>query len=394
MPGYEWFGDEERAEIQDVLDTGALGRYGFDNIRKDNKSKKFEEELCRQLNVGYAHLCSSGTAALSAALAACGIGAGDEVIIPPFTFVATMESVLFQGAIPVFAEIDDTLCLDPKAIDAVLTPRTKAVVPVHMCGAMAQIDELRAYCDQKGLILIEDACQSLGGTLKGKHLGTFGDVGCFSFDSVKTVTCGEGGGIITDDHQKYLLADQYADHGHDHSNPDRGKEGHPILGINYRISELNAAVGLAQLRKLPDIVARQREVHQIHQNAFQNIPEVTFRRVPDPTGDTCTFLSFFLPTEERAKEIVQKFQEIGLDSWAYWYPNNWHYYKQWNHLKTLSVPAPICAMAFKHCPDYSKLHMPVSDSYISRMISIAIRLTWSDDKLNDRVRKIQAVFSN
>jgi len=322
MPGYEWFGDEERREIQDVLDTGALGRYGFDNIRKDNKAKKLEEELCRQLSVEYAHLCSSGTAALSTALAACGVGAGDEVIIPPFTFVATFESILFQGAIPIFAEIDDTLCLNPKAIDAVLTPRTKAVVPVHMCGAMSQIDKLKEYCARKGLILIEDACQSLGGMFQGKALGTFGEMGCFSFDSVKTVTCGEGGAIITNSRERYILADKYADHGHDHTNPDRGKEDHDILGINYRISELNAAVGLAQLRKLSNMIARQREIHQVLQSAFKNIPEITFRRIPDPNGDTCTFLSFFLPSEERAIDIVAKFAEVGLDSWMYWYPNN------------------------------------------------------------------------
>lgn len=178
-------------------------------------------------------------------MAACGIGAGDEVIVPPFTFVATFEAVLQAGAVPVFGEIDDTLCLNPDRLEAVLTPKTKAVVPVHMCGAMARIDEVKDFCDQKGLILLEDACQSLGATFRGQHLGTFGNAGCFSFDAVKTVTCGEGGAVITDDQAVYDRCHQYADHGHDHlGGPDRGADGHPVLGINYRISELNAAVGL------------------------------------------------------------------------------------------------------------------------------------------------------
>ena len=141
MPGFEWFGDEERKEVQDVLDTGVLFRYGFDQARKGHwKARTFEEELTKRLGSGYAHLCSSGTSALSIALAACGVGAGDEVIVPPFTFVASVEALLAAGAIPVFAEIDETLCLDPQSVRAAITPRTRAVMPVHMCGAMARID--------------------------------------------------------------------------------------------------------------------------------------------------------------------------------------------------------------------------------------------------------------
>jgi 8-amino-3,8-dideoxy-alpha-D-manno-octulosonate transaminase len=180
MPGFEIFGDEERKEVQDVLDTGVLFRYGFDQARENHwKVKTFEEEFSERSGSAHCHLCSSGTAALSIALAACGIGAGDEVIIPPFTFVATFESVLSSGAVPVFSEIDETLCLDPKAIESVITPRTKAVIPVHMCGAMARIDEIKSLCDRKGLVLIEDACQSVGSTMNGKALGTFGRMGCF-----------------------------------------------------------------------------------------------------------------------------------------------------------------------------------------------------------------------
>jgi 8-amino-3,8-dideoxy-alpha-D-manno-octulosonate transaminase len=259
MPGFEIFGDEERKEVQDVLDTGVLFRYGFDQARKGRwKAKAFEAELSKLTGAQYCHLCSSGTAALSIALAACGVGAGDEVIVPPFTFVATIEAVLGAGAVPVFAEIDETLCLNPDAVNAVITSRTKAVLPVHMCGSMASIDEIKTLCEQKGLVLIEDACQALGGSLNGKALGTFGHIGCFSFDPVKTITCGEGGAVVTDDKELYTIAKGYADHGHDHIGSDRGLESHPILGTNFRISELNAAVGLAQLRKMDYILKKQR----------------------------------------------------------------------------------------------------------------------------------------
>ncbi len=144
MPGFEIFGDEERKEVQDVLDTGVLFRYGFDQVRKGHwKAKSFEEKLADYTGAGFAHLCSSGTAALSIALASCGIGAGDEVIVPPFTFVATFEVVFFAGAVPIFSEIDETLCMDPDKIESCLTSKTKAVLTVHMCGSMARIDELK-----------------------------------------------------------------------------------------------------------------------------------------------------------------------------------------------------------------------------------------------------------
>lgn len=248
MPGFELFGDEERKQVQDVLDTGVLFRYGFDAARQGHwKARSFESELAERLGVAHCHLCSSGTAALSVALAACGVGAGDEVIVPPFTFVATFEAILTAGAVPIFAEIDETLGLDPRLLETHLTPRTKAVIVVHMCGAAARIDEIAAFCSHKGLILIEDTCQSVGASFQGKALGTFGRMGCFSFDPVKTITCGEGGAVVTDDAHLYALAHAYADHGHDHIGNDRGAENHPIIGFNYRISELNAAVGLAQL---------------------------------------------------------------------------------------------------------------------------------------------------
>jgi 8-amino-3,8-dideoxy-alpha-D-manno-octulosonate transaminase len=395
MPGFEIFGDEERKEVQDVLNTGVLFRYGFDQARNGHwKAKTFESELSKRIGASYCHLCSSGTAALSIALAACGVGAGDEVIVPPFTFVATIEALLNAGAVPVFAEIDETLCLDPAAVEAVITPRTKAVLPVHMCGAMARIDKIKTLCDQKGLFLIEDACQALGGTLDGKALGTFGHMGCFSFDPVKTITCGEGGAVVTNDKALYTTAQAYADHGHDHIGNDRGLEGHPILGVNFRISELNAAVGLAQLKKLDFILEKQRSHKKAIKKALAQFPEITFRKIPDEDGDSATFLSFFLPDESTARKRIKDLGQAGVDSCFYWYDNNWHYIRMWDHLKKLKSASRLPLQLLDHCPDYEKVELPRSDSIISRMISMLIKLSWTEEEISQRIEKIVNVFKS
>jgi 8-amino-3,8-dideoxy-alpha-D-manno-octulosonate transaminase len=394
MPGFEVFGDEERKEVRDVLDTGVLFRYGFDQARQGHwKARQFEEAFARRLGTPWCHLCASGTAALSIALAACGVGAGNEVIVPPFTFVATIEAVLQAGAVPVFGEIDDTLCLDPHGIETVITPRTRAVIPVHMCGAMARIDDIKKVCDQKGLILIEDACQSVGATFKGKALGTFGRMGCFSFDPVKTITCGEGGAVVTADKGLYVAADAYADHGHDHMGNDRGLEDHLILGTNFRISELNAAVGLAQLKKLDAILETQRSHKKAIKEALARFPEISFRNIPDEEGDSATFLSFFLPDEERTRAAAKGLGEAGIDGCFYWYDNNWHYLRRWDHIKALSSAARLPIKDYDHCPDYMQVRLPQSDAVISRTLSMQIKLSWTEEELKQRIEKIKGVFA-
>ncbi len=401
MPGFELFGDKEKKEVMDVLETGVLFRYGFDQARNGHwKAATFERKLCEQTGAKYAHLCSSGTAALSIALAACGIGAGDEVIVPPFTFVATFEAVLNAGAVPVFSEIDATLCLDPEKLGEVITEKTRAIIPVHMCGSMGRIKEIKSFCTEHNLILIEDACQAVGATFKGKALGTFGDIGCFSFDAVKTITCGEGGGIITDSQRIYELADQYSDHGHDHlGGPDRGADDHPILGANYRISELNAAVGVAQLSRLNEIIATQRKNKQQIKNVLSEFDEVSFRDIPDPDGDSATFLSFFLPDETRARQIIKAFGEKGVDGCFYWYDNNWHYIRHWHHLKAMKRAAPLALEQIKKyapnsVPDYNQLLLPQSDAIMKRTISMLIKLSWTESDIKSRIKAIKNVFTN
>jgi len=336
MPGFEIFGAEERKQVNDVLETGVLMRYGFDGMRNNHwKAKEFETAFAKRMDSEYCQLVSSGTAALTVALASAGIGAGDEVIMPTFTFVASFESILAVGAVPILVDIDGTLTLDPKAVEAAITPKTKCVMPVHMCGSMADLKTLKAICEKHNLILLEDACQALGGTYEGKPLGSYGDLGCFSFDYVKTITCGEGGAIITNNKKYAQNADHYQDHGHDHIGTDRGAETHPFLGYNFRISELNAAVGLAQLDKLDGILNIQKQNYTILREALETIEGITFRRVPEGGVENYSFLNFFLPTEELTKKAHKALSESGVDACFYWYTNNWHYIKGWEHLKNL-----------------------------------------------------------
>ncbi len=393
MPGFEWIGTEEKAEINQVLDQGFIFRYNFDGVRNNVwKAREMEAMLCERMQSKHAHLVSSGTSALCTALTAMGVGAGDEVIVPTFTFVASVEAVVSLGAIPIFADVDETLCLSAAAIEKVITSRTKAINVVHMCGGMADMDAILAVAKKHNLLVLEDACQAIGGSYKGKPLGSIGDAGCFSFDSVKTITCGEGGGIITNNETIYNNSHMYSDHGHDHIGNDRGAEAHPIMGLNYRLSDLNAAMGVAQLRKLDDMVAVQRKNNAQIKAALSQFDEVSFRHLPDPEGDQAGFLTFMLPTEARTIEINQKLKDAGVDGCFYWYVNNWHYIKNWPQIQNMVGAAKLPIHLNDNLPDYTKLDTSVSDAIMSRSISMLIKLSWTEDDLNQRIEKLNTVF--
>ena len=389
MPGFELFSDLERKEVNDVLDNGVLMRYGFDGMRKGHwKAKELETELSKTFSTNHVQLVSSGTAAVSVALASAGVGAGDEVIMPTFTFVASFEAIMMLGAIPILVDIDDTLTLDPKAVEAAITPKTKAVMIVQMCGSMGHMDALRTICNNHKLIFVEDACQAIGGSYKGKLLGSIADVGCFSFDFVKTITCGEGGAVITNNKDYYLNADHYSDHGHDHIGNDRGAESHPFLGYNFRISELNAAVGLAQARRLPEFIALQKQNYTILRNALEVLPEVQFRTVPDGGEESYAFLNFFLPDLETSRNVSKAFKENGIDVCWNYFDNNWHYIREWHHLKEAKSLYPIspeikAALTTLKTKDFSQ-----SDYFIGRNISCLIKLSWTTDDVKLRASKM------
>ncbi|MEN9684976.1 MAG: hypothetical protein RLZZ28_762 [Bacteroidota bacterium] len=390
MPGFELFGEEERKEVNDVLETGILMRYGFDGPRKGIwKAKELEEAICKQFGSKYAQLTSSGTSALTTAMAALGIGEGDEIIMPSFTFVASFEAVLSVGAIPVLVDIDETLTLDPAAVRKAITPKTKCIMPVHMCGSMANLDALQAIASEHRLILLEDACQSIGSKYKGKFLGTIGDAGTFSFDFVKTITCAEGGVVMTNDKDIYTKSDAYTDHGHDHLGVDRGADLHPYLGYNYRISELHAAVGLAQIRKLDNFLAIQKKNNLALRKHLEQIPAISFRKIPEGGEDSYSFISWFLPSEAITKAVVAEMKEQGiLAGNFYWFVNNWHYISKWDHLKDANTLHKITDAQKTAITQLKNTSFAASDAIMSRCISTAVSLLWTDEQIRDKGEKM------
>ena len=334
MPGFEIFGAEEKAQVLEVLESGVLFRYEFAAQRKGVwKVLEFERAFAAYANATHAQAVTSGTAALKVALAALGVGAGDEVITQGFTFVATWEAILDCGAIPVFTEVDLTLNMDPADLEKKITPKTKAIIPVHMMGAQARIEAIKAIADQHRIPVIEDTAQAAGGRLHGRHLGSFGAIGTFSFDAVKTMTTGEGGMCITSDEALWQRMSEYQDHGHDHvPNPGgRGGEGRPFIGFNYRMMEIQGAIGLAQLAKLDGIVAAQKKNKAFFQEAASVLPGVQFREILDEAGDSATFLTFLLPDAARTTAVNQVLRDQGVGA-VRWSENGWHYYPNWEHL--------------------------------------------------------------
>ena len=387
MPGFEIFGEEEKKEINEVLETGVLFRYEFPDQRKGiYKVREFEEKFAAYCGVKHGQAVTSGTAALKVALAALGVGPGDEVITQCFTFVATWEAIFDVGAVPVFAEVDETLNLDPHDLEKKITPRTKVIIPVHMMGAPARILEIKAIADKHNIPVLEDTAQASGASLNGKRLGSFGACGTFSFDPVKTMTTGEGGMIITNDEKLWRDMSEYHDHGHDHvQNPGgRGGEGRSFIGFNYRMMEIQGAIGLAQLAKLDGIVAAQQQNKAAIKKLVAKLPGVTFRTILDEKGDNASFLAFFLPTREKAQAVNKALGENGAGA-VYFASNTWHYYPKWEHLLAGSTLAksgwPFNEADGRRRVVYDPQALPQSAAIMDRLLVYPVPVKLGDERL-------------
>ncbi|MFZ5774442.1 MAG: DegT/DnrJ/EryC1/StrS family aminotransferase [Thermodesulfobacteriota bacterium] len=391
MPGFEIFGEEEKKEILEVLETGVLFRYEFPNERRGiYKVREFEEKFAAYCGVKHGQAVTSGTAALKVAMAALGIGPGDEVITQGFTFVATWEAILDIGAVAVFAEVDETLNMDPADLEKKITERTKLIVPVHMMGAPARIVEIKAIADRHGIPVLEDTAQAAGASLNGKRLGSFGACGTFSFDPVKTMTTGEGGMIVTNDEKLWRDMSEYHDHGHDHvQNPGgRGGEGRSFIGFNYRMMELQGAIGLAQLGKLDGIVASQQKNKKAIKEIVATLPGVSFRTILDEKGDNASFLAFFMPDKDKAQAVKKALAENGAPA-VYFAENTWHYYPKWEHLlggATLARSGwPFNEPGGKKRVVYDANLLPKSAAIMDRLLVYPVPVKLSAERL-DQIR--------
>jgi dTDP-4-amino-4,6-dideoxygalactose transaminase len=304
-PGTAVIGKEEEAAVLDVLKHRSPFRhYGPGQV---GRARQFEVELGRQVGTRHALAVSSGTAALKTSLVALSVGPGDEVILPAFTWIACPAAVALLGAVPVLAEIDESLTIDPADIERKITPRTKAVMVVHTGGIAADMDAILTVAHRHKLAVVEDCAQSAGARFRGKAVGSMGDVGAFSLQMNKTFTSGEGGAITTNDDTIFERAVTYHDLGF--VRPQFGIERprlNPGFGENYRMSELAAALALEQLRKLESKILAPMRGHKARlREALCDEPGIALRQLPDEAGDTGASFAFFAPTAESAAQLSE-----------------------------------------------------------------------------------------
>lgn len=335
MPGYEVFGEEERRAINELFDAngGVLFAHGFDALRKGvYKVREFEAAAAKKFAVAHAQAVSSGTAALRIALAALGIGRGDDVIIPAFTFVATAEAVIQAGANLVVVDVDESLNIDPNAIEAAITPATRAIIAVHMLGAPADMEAIGRIARKHGLKVIEDAAQAVGGSYRGRYLGTLSDAGCFSFDAGKVMITGEGGMVVTNDYGTFERARAYHDHGHEYSTTvGRGEEGAIGEGFNYRMTELQGAIGIVQLGKLDSIVNAQRQ-NKAKLTALICELGIRGRRINDESGELGDAVVMFFDDRQTSARFLAGLKREGLGTKNVPDAMRWHFAKHWSHM--------------------------------------------------------------
>jgi len=369
-PGSYLFGEEERKELLDVMETGYLSRYGKeDDPRFKRKVITFEKEFAKYVGSRHAIAVNGGTGALITSLAALGIGPGDEVIVPGYTFIASISSIIHAKAIPILAEIDESLNIDPEDIRKKITKRTKAIMPVHMLGNPCDMDSIMEIANEYGLYVIEDSCQCLGGTYKGKKIGSIGNIGAFSLNVHKTITTGDGGVVVTDDDNLYERAFGFHDQGH---KPYRmGLEiGHrSLIGMNLRINELTGAVALAQLRKIDKITSILRDKKRKLKNAISENKKLGFRKINDE-GEIATILTLLFKDKETADKIATA---LGTKTLSH---SGWHVYNNMEQIlnkKTVTeYQCPFACERYGQEVEYHKHMLPRTDEILGKAINISV----------------------
>lgn len=312
-PGIHYIGEEEISAVTNVLKNQSPFR--FYGPKPTFEARKFEEEFARFIGVKYCLSVSNGTTALQVALSALEVGPGDEVIIPGYFWVSTAGAVVRLGAIPVLADVDDSISMDPADLEKKISSRTKAVIVVHMGGVIGQIDKIMEICRAKKIPVLEDCAQAAGTSQFGSMAGSFGDMSIFSFQINKNMTCGEGGAVLTNDKSLYERSFGIHDTGYikdEHGSFVLDRPELQLWGIGCRISDLAAAMARVQLQKLPTIVQRMREFkHELVAiiSEYDGIRPVT---VADPSGESGGFLKMKFKDRETSWKFKKKLLENGI----------------------------------------------------------------------------------
>ena len=330
-PGGMEIGDEEEQAVLEVLRAKRLFRY-YGPGEADSKASQLERAFAEKTGARYAVAVTSGTAALVCGLQGIGIGPGDEVIVPAYTWIASASAVVAAGGIPVIAEVDETLLLDPADVERKITSYTKAIMPVHMRGAACRMDELMALANEHGLKVIEDVAQANGGSYKGQALGTFGDVGCYSLQFNKIITSGEGGMVVTNDESVWKRTNMY----HDVIGALRLEfdAAELLCGVNYRMPELLAAVALVQLRRLDGLIDAMRQRKRMLKAGIEDVTRrkgISFRELADPEGDTAIATVFFMDSAAQADAVSQALRAENIGAGTLYRPQgiDYHVYASW-----------------------------------------------------------------
>lgn len=366
-PGAHVIGEEELREVEAVVRSGFLSRYGPDaDPAFLGRVLALEEAFSELTGARYALAVNSGTAALYLSYLGLGLGPGDEVIVPGFTFVATMSAAAYVGATLVLAEIDETLNLDPADVEAKITPNTKAIVLVHMLGNPGRIAEVQQVAERYGVPVVEDCAQALGASYAGRSVGGFGAAGTFSFNEYKTITCGDGGLLVMNDDDLYYRCFAMHDQGHRplRNGVEVGRR--PFLGMNFRMTELQAAVMIAQMRKLPAIVERLRGHRDIVLGTLASVDGLAFRVLPDRRGDLGTHAVVTFPSADVARLVAQQANSITLDD------SGWHVYAKMEHLLNLRMPRDVVRGEHDKSPMYHPDMLPRTNDLLSRSISFGV----------------------
>jgi dTDP-4-amino-4,6-dideoxygalactose transaminase len=359
-PGSFLVGEEERRHVAEVMETGYLSRYGSENdSRFKRKVVTLERLFAERSGVRHALAVNGGTGAIMASLVALGVGPGVEVLVPGYTFVASISAVLAVGGIPVLTEIDESLTMDPGELAKKITGKTRVIMPVHMLGNPSDMESIMAIARRRKLLVLEDCCQAVGASYRGKAIGTIGDIGAFSLNINKTITSGDGGIVITNDTELYERAFAYHDQGHKPLRMGLEIGTRSILGLNLRMNELSGAFALGQLEKLDRILSMLKDRKARFKNALieARIPGMKFRTLNDP-GECATLLVVIFDDARKAARVAK---ELGSKTVA---ESGWHVY---NHMEQI-----LAVTDEKGTPRYHKGMLPRTDDILGRSIALSV----------------------
>jgi dTDP-4-amino-4,6-dideoxygalactose transaminase len=406
FPGVHHMGEEEIEAALRVLKSRSLFRYY--GVDLQGETQAFEDEFASFLGASHALAVNSGTAALHTALSALGVGPGQEVIVPAYMWVSVVAAVVNLGAIPILADIDETFGLDPDDVRSRITPRTKGVIAVHMSGAQANVPEIVKVAREHGIFLLEDCAQCAGGSIKGKRVGTFGDMGIFSFQMNKNMTSGDGGCVVTNDARLYKRC--VASHDTGYARDENGRAIFNDLdlclwGRGYRLDELRAAIARAQLKKLPNIIGKMRRSKYRIRKVLESYPEVTLRKIVDPEGDTGCFLISTYKDAETAKFVNQALRAEGIVTFPQGVSNvvmtEWGLHIYYNVVSLVNqTSVDKAGFPWKlaenqlSCPQYKKGTCPVADRLFERSILIAIPSCLTERDEDDIIHGFRKVLSH